>query len=134
MTSWECYENKCVRGIQLLFTNIYDLSANVNSWRHNVIWLYSKIWWKKMFLNQFLRESRNKIIWKLYGEENIFISAFNAENSHENQISHIFTNGTFRHDFFCYSKLHHFFPTCLGLIIIGENKYRKTIKTDILED
>ena len=33
-----------------------------------------------MFLNQFLRESRNKIIWKLYEEETIFISAFNAEN------------------------------------------------------
>ena len=34
-----------------------------------------------LFLNQFLRESRNKIIWKLYEEETIFISAFNAENS-----------------------------------------------------
>ena len=34
-----------------------------------------------MFLNQFLRESRNKIICKLYEEETIFISAFNAENS-----------------------------------------------------
>jgi hypothetical protein len=33
-----------------------------------------------LFLNQFLRESRNKIIWKLYEEETIFISAFNAEN------------------------------------------------------
>jgi hypothetical protein len=32
------------------------------------------------FLNQFLRESRNKIIWKIYKEETIFISAFNAEN------------------------------------------------------
>jgi hypothetical protein len=30
--------------------------------------------------NQFLRESRNTIIWKLYEEETIFISAFNAEN------------------------------------------------------
>jgi hypothetical protein len=26
------------------------------------------------------RESRNTIIWKLYEEETIFISAFNAEN------------------------------------------------------
>jgi hypothetical protein len=34
----------------------------------------------KLFLNQFLRESRNKIICKLYEEETIFISAFNAEN------------------------------------------------------
>ena len=33
-----------------------------------------------MFLNQFLRESRNKIICKLYEEETIFISTFNAEN------------------------------------------------------
>jgi hypothetical protein len=33
-----------------------------------------------LFLNQFLRESRNKIIWKLYGEETISISAFNTEN------------------------------------------------------
>ena len=33
-----------------------------------------------LFLNQFLRESRYKIIWKLYEEETIFISAFNAEN------------------------------------------------------
>ena len=33
-----------------------------------------------MFFNQFLRESRNKIIWKLYEEETIFISVFNAEN------------------------------------------------------
>ena len=33
-----------------------------------------------MLLNQFLRESRNKIICKLYEEETIFISAFNAEN------------------------------------------------------
>jgi hypothetical protein len=33
-----------------------------------------------MFLNQFLRESRYKIICKLYEEETIFISAFNAEN------------------------------------------------------
>jgi hypothetical protein len=32
------------------------------------------------FLNQFLKESRNKIICKLYEEETIFISAFNAEN------------------------------------------------------
>ena len=31
-----------------------------------------------MFLNQCLRESRNKIICKLYEEETIFISAFNA--------------------------------------------------------
>ena len=65
---------------ELLFTSIYDLNTNVNSWRHNVIWLYGKIWWKKLFLNQFLRESRNKIIWKLYGEETISISAFNTEN------------------------------------------------------
>jgi hypothetical protein len=36
---------------------------------------------KTLFLNQFLGESRNKIIWKLYEEETIFISAFNAENS-----------------------------------------------------
>jgi hypothetical protein len=35
---------------------------------------------KKLFLNQFLTESRNKIICKLYDEETIFISAFNAEN------------------------------------------------------
>ena len=34
-----------------------------------------------MFLNQFFRESRNKIIWKLYEEETICISAFNAEIS-----------------------------------------------------
>ena len=27
----------------LLFTSIYDLNTNVNSWRHNFIWLYSKI-------------------------------------------------------------------------------------------
>jgi hypothetical protein len=33
-----------------------------------------------LFLNQFLRESRNKIICKLYEEEIIFISAFNAGN------------------------------------------------------
>jgi hypothetical protein len=33
-----------------------------------------------LFLNQFLRESRNKIICKLNDEETIFISAFNAEN------------------------------------------------------
>jgi hypothetical protein len=33
-----------------------------------------------LFLNQFSRESRNKIIWKLCEEETIFISAFNAEN------------------------------------------------------
>jgi hypothetical protein len=33
-----------------------------------------------MLLNQFLRESRNTIICKLYEEETIFISAFNAEN------------------------------------------------------
>jgi hypothetical protein len=33
-----------------------------------------------LFLYQFLRESRNKIIWKLYEEETIFISEFNAEN------------------------------------------------------
>jgi hypothetical protein len=33
-----------------------------------------------MLLNQFLRERRNKIICKLYEEETIFISAFNAEN------------------------------------------------------
>ena len=33
-----------------------------------------------MFLNQFVRESRNKIIWKLYEEDTIFISAFNAED------------------------------------------------------
>jgi hypothetical protein len=67
---------------ELLFTSIYDLNTNVNSWRHNFIWLYSKIWWKKLnlFLNQFLRESRNKIILKLYEEETIFISSFNAEN------------------------------------------------------
>jgi hypothetical protein len=65
-----------------LFTSIYDLNTNVNSWRHNFIWLKSKIWWKNsiLFLNQFLRESRNKIIWKLYEKETIFISAFNAEN------------------------------------------------------
>jgi hypothetical protein len=31
-------------------------------------------------LNQFLRESKNKIILKLYQEETIFFSAFNAEN------------------------------------------------------
>jgi hypothetical protein len=31
-------------------------------------------------LNQFLRESRNKSILKLYEKETIFISAFNAEN------------------------------------------------------
>ena len=67
---------------EFLFTSIYDLNTNVNSWRHNFIWLYSKIWWKNLtlFLNQFLRESRNKIIWKLYKEETIFISTFNAEN------------------------------------------------------
>ena len=34
-----------------------------------------------MFLNQFLRESTNKIICKLYEEETIFISAFNAKIS-----------------------------------------------------
>ena len=34
-----------------------------------------------MILNQFLRESRNTIICKLYEEETIFISAFNAEIS-----------------------------------------------------
>jgi hypothetical protein len=47
---------------ELLFTSIYDLNTNVNSWRHNFIWLYCKIWWKNqtLFLNQFLRESRNK--------------------------------------------------------------------------
>jgi hypothetical protein len=33
-----------------------------------------------LFLNQFVRESRNKIIWKLYEEDTIFISAFNAEH------------------------------------------------------
>jgi hypothetical protein len=33
-----------------------------------------------LFLNQFVRESRNKIIWKLYEEDTIFISAFNAED------------------------------------------------------
>jgi hypothetical protein len=33
-----------------------------------------------LFLNKFLRESRIKIISKLYEEETIFISAFNAEN------------------------------------------------------
>jgi hypothetical protein len=33
-----------------------------------------------LFLNQFLRESRNKIICKFFEEETIFISAFNAEN------------------------------------------------------
>ena len=33
-----------------------------------------------MFLNQFVRESRNNIIWKLYEEDTIFISAFNAED------------------------------------------------------
>jgi hypothetical protein len=33
-----------------------------------------------LFLNQFLRENRNNIIWKLYEEGTIFISAFNAEN------------------------------------------------------
>ena len=33
-----------------------------------------------MFLNQFVRESRNKIIWKLFEEDTIFISAFNAED------------------------------------------------------
>ena len=35
---------------------------------------------KLCFLNQFLRESRNKIICKFYEEETIFISAFSAEN------------------------------------------------------
>ena len=67
---------------ELLFTSIYDLNTNVNSWRHNFIWLYSKIWWKNytLFLNQCLRESRNKIICKLYEEETIFMSAFNAKN------------------------------------------------------
>jgi hypothetical protein len=33
-----------------------------------------------LFLNQFVRESRNNIIWKLYEEDTIFISAFNAED------------------------------------------------------
>jgi hypothetical protein len=33
-----------------------------------------------LILNQFVRESRNKIIWKLYEEDTIFISAFNAED------------------------------------------------------
>jgi hypothetical protein len=33
-----------------------------------------------LYLNQFLRESRYKIIRKLYEEETIFIFAFNAEN------------------------------------------------------
>jgi hypothetical protein len=33
-----------------------------------------------LLLNQFLRESRYKIIWKLNEEEIVFISAFNAEN------------------------------------------------------
>ena len=33
-----------------------------------------------MFLKQFLGESRNKIIWNLYEDETILISAFNAEN------------------------------------------------------
>ena len=33
-----------------------------------------------MFLSQFLRESGNKIIWNLYEDETILISAFNAEN------------------------------------------------------
>ena len=67
---------------ELLFTSIYDLNRNVNSWRHNFIWLYSKILWNNLtlFSNQFLRESRIKIIWKLYEEETIFISTFNAEN------------------------------------------------------
>jgi hypothetical protein len=69
-------------GDWLLLASIYDLNTNVNSWRHNCIWLYSKIWWTNLtlFLNQFLRESRNKIICKLHEEETIFISAFNAEN------------------------------------------------------
>ena len=31
---------------ELLFTSIYDLNTNVNSWPHNFIWLYSKILWK----------------------------------------------------------------------------------------
>ena len=34
-----------------------------------------------MFLNQYLRESKNKIICKLYEEQTIFISAFNAKIS-----------------------------------------------------
>jgi hypothetical protein len=36
--------------------------------------------WSCTALNQFLKEGRNKIICKLYKEETIFISAFNAEN------------------------------------------------------
>ena len=35
---------------------------------------------KTLFLNQCLRESRNKIICKLGEEETIFISAFNAKS------------------------------------------------------
>jgi hypothetical protein len=32
---------------ELLFTSIYDLNININSRRHNFLWSYSKIWWKK---------------------------------------------------------------------------------------
>jgi hypothetical protein len=68
---------------ELLCTSFYDLSRNVNSC--DVTILYDYIvrfgdFFLTLFLNQFLRESRNKISWKLYEEETIFISALNAEN------------------------------------------------------
>ena len=64
-----------------MFASIYDLNTNLNSWRHNLYDYIVRFGGKKtLFLNQCLRESRNKIICKLYEEETIAISAFNAKN------------------------------------------------------
>jgi hypothetical protein len=48
--------------------------------KRNPIYTGYKLHGQTLFLNQFLIESRNKIICKLYEKETIFISAFNAEN------------------------------------------------------
>ena len=66
---------------ELLFTSIYDLNTckflMSQFYMIIIVRFGEKI---KLFLNQCIRESRNEIIWKLYEEETIFISAFNAEN------------------------------------------------------
>jgi hypothetical protein len=62
MTSWECYENKW------FYMKYIDYIVRIGE----------KI--KLLFLNQFLKESRNIIIWKFYEWATILISAFNAEN------------------------------------------------------
>jgi hypothetical protein len=58
MTSWECYENKWFYMKYIGKSQIY-----VNSWRHNFIWLYSKIWWKnkKIVFKSILKAKKNNM-------------------------------------------------------------------------